>query len=133
MDLALALVCDDARERADGRLDLIGVFTELGAPGFPAVQPGMTVVFILDWAEDEIGTQAFRADLLEESGRPVFTIEGETEVSARAGGRFPPRTQIIMPLEQVVFPHAGRYRFQIVAGGDVHHACSVFVGELKEQ
>jgi hypothetical protein len=33
-----------------------------------------------------------------------------------------------MPLEKVVFPKPGRYRFELVAGGDVADACSFFVG-----
>jgi hypothetical protein len=37
MKLNLAVTCDTAVERADGRLDLQGVFNELTAPGFPAM------------------------------------------------------------------------------------------------
>jgi len=129
MNLALAAICDDVRERPDGKLDLVGIFNELSAPGFPAVQQRMTVVFVMEWDHDEAGVQSFRADLLEESSRPVLTIEGETQVPATNGGRPGPRTRMILPLEQVVFPRSGRYRFELVAGGDTHHACSLYVGE----
>jgi len=129
MELILALVCDEARERPDGRFDVDGIFNELSAPGFPAVQARMTVVFVMQWETDEVGTQSFRADLREASGGKVLTIEGQTEVAPRNPGRPPPQTRLVLPLEQVVFPRAGRYFFELVAGGDVHNACSLFVGE----
>jgi hypothetical protein len=88
------------------------------------------VVFVLEWAADEAGSQAFRADLVETTGRKVLSIEGQTEVAARSRDEAPARTRLIMPLEQVVFPKAGRYRFEVVAGGDVHRACSILVSEL---
>jgi len=132
MQLTLALCCEEARERPDGRFDLVGVFAELSAPGFPAVQAGMTAVFVMEWDADEFGTQAFRADLVAADGRKVITIEGETEVPRRPADRPAARTRLALPLEQVVFPQSGRYHFDIVAGGDLHRACSLFLSERPE-
>jgi hypothetical protein len=125
MELVLAILCDQAVERPDGKLDIAGVLTDLSAPGFPAQQPRMTLVLVMEWSEAELGAQAFRADLVDDADRRVLTIEGETEVAGTAG--VPQRTRLILPLERVVFPHAGRYRLQLVAGGDVREACSLFV------
>jgi hypothetical protein len=130
MILRLSAVCEAARERADGRLDLVGVFNELGAPGFPAMQERMTVVFLVEWSSDEAGRQPLRADLVDEAGAKVITIQGHTDVEARGAGRAPAQTRLVMELEKVVFPRAGRYRFELLAGGDVADACAFFVGEL---
>src|SRR5687767_13323643 len=43
MNLILALACDEAHIRDDGKLDVTGIFNELGAPGFPAAHDHMTV------------------------------------------------------------------------------------------
>jgi hypothetical protein len=110
MKLILSLACEDARARPDGRLDITGVFDELQAPGFPAVQDRVTVVFVMEWSDAERGRREFHADLVDERDRKVLTIEGHTDVAPRQGGR-PPRTQLIMPLERVIFPEAGEYRF----------------------
>jgi len=129
MNLVLAVVCDDVRERTDGKLDVIGVYSELSAPGFPAVQARMTVVFVMEWSREETGTQVFRADLVQQSGRRILTIEGETTVTAHVDGRPPPRTRLVLPLQNVVFPEAGAYHFELVAGGDVQRACSCFLSQ----
>lgn len=129
MILKLAAVCESARERPDGRLDLAGIFNDLSAPGFPAMQDRMTVVFVVEWEPDESGELPLRADMIDESGRRLLTIQGHTQVDARSADRSPPQTRLIMPLEKVVFPKPGRYRFELVAGGDMADACSFFVGE----
>jgi hypothetical protein len=128
MILRLAAVCEGAHERPDGRLDLAGIFNDLSAPGFPALQERMTVVFVVEWELDEAGELPLRADLIDESGRKLLTIQGHTQVEARDRDRSPPQTRLIMPLEKVVFPKPGRYRFELVAGSDVADACSFFVG-----
>jgi hypothetical protein len=130
MILRLAAVCESARERPDGRLDLTGIFNDLSAPGFPAMQERMTVVFVVEWEPDESGELPLRADMIDEGGRKLLTIQGHTDVEPRSTDRAPPQTRLIMPLEKVVFPKAGRYRFELLAGGDVADACSFFVGEV---
>jgi hypothetical protein len=127
MILRLAAVCESARERPDGRVDLLGIFNELSAPGFPAMQDGMTVIFLVEWEADEAGELPLRADMIDESGRRLLTIQGHTQVEARGADRSPPQTRLIMPLEKVVFPKPGMYRFELVAGGNVADACSIFV------
>jgi hypothetical protein len=132
MILKLSAVCEAARERPDGRLDLIGMFNELSAPGFPAAQDRMTVVFLVEWEPGEAGRQPLRADMIDESGRKIITIQGHTDVEERGTDRAPAQTRLIMPLEKVIFPAPGRYRFQLVAGGDVADACSFFVGKVDD-
>lgn len=131
MELLLALACEDARTRPDGRLDFIGVFDELNAPGFPAAQDRMTVVFIMAWLEGQEGRQEFTADLIDADDRKVLTIEGHTDVTAGHGsGR--PKTQLIMPLERVVFPHEGEYRFVLTVDHTTTTAFSLLVAEQPE-
>lgn len=132
MELILACACDDARIRPDGKLDILGIFNELYAPGFPAMQDRMTVVFIMEWDRGESGRIPFRIDLVDEDERLLGTIQGETDVEPRDRERAPARTQLIMPLEEVVFPHAGSYHFNLMAGSEVRRALSLFVGEQRE-
>lgn len=128
MELILALTCEDASARPDGRLDIVGVFDELSAPGFPAAQDRMTVVFVMEWPRGQEGRQAFRADLVADDGTRVLAIEGHTDVADPDGARRP-RTQLIMPLERVIFPHEGPYRFELTAAGETVSALSLLVSE----
>ncbi|MEJ2502566.1 MAG: hypothetical protein P8177_04485 [Gemmatimonadota bacterium] len=128
MNLLISLACEDARARPDGRLDFIGVFDRLQAPGFPAAQDRMMVVFVMEWDPSDTGRHDFTADLVAPDGRTVLTIEGHTDVRVPPeGGR--PRTRLMMPLERVVFPVAGEYRFILSLGDDRIEAFSLVVAE----
>lgn len=129
MELILSAVCETADVRADGKLDLHGAFSQLQAPGFPASQDAMTAVFVLEWAPEDAGRQPLRADLLDDAGQKIVTIQGHTEVAEATPGDAPPQTRLIMPLERIVFPHAGTYRFQITAGPQSRRGCSLHVAE----
>jgi hypothetical protein len=125
--LAFSALCAAVEERPDGRIDLVGVFHELHAPGFPAVQARMTAVFTLVWDDGESGRQPIRADLVDAAGNRVLTIQGHTDVPPAGDRSAPPTTRLVMPLEQVVFPAAGRYAFHVVAGAETKLACSLYV------
>ncbi len=130
MHIQLALVCDDARMRPDGKMDVEGVFNDLAAPGFPAKQERMVLVTTIEWERGEEGRNKFRVDLVGPDGRPSLTVDGETEVDSRPADRPPPRTRLIMPLENVVFPRAGKYTFEVRVGGRKLRGPSIFVMEV---
>lgn len=132
MQLVLALACDHAEVRPDGKLDVQGVFNELNAPGFPAAQDSMTVVFVLEWGRDETGTHELRADLMDPNDRMVLTIQGHTEVEARNVEQHPPQTRLILKLDRVIFPAAGSYRFRLRAGSQTVEALPIHVVERKQ-
>jgi hypothetical protein len=70
--------------------------------------------------------------MLNEVGRKLLTIQGHTDVDERGTDRAPAQTRLVMPLEKVIFPEPGRYRFELLAGSDVVEACSFFVGVIEE-
>lgn len=117
MELVLALVCDEARAEPDGKLDVRGVFHDLFAPGFPAKQDRMVLVLVLEWDRGDQGRYQFSVDLLDPNGRPSLTVRGHSDVDARGGEGAPARTRLVMPLEEVVFPIPGPYRFRVRVKG----------------
>ena len=120
MELYLSLACDSAKQASSGtKVDVQGAFNDLFAPGFPAVQSRMVIVAGLEWDRSDDGNFRFRVDLLDPSDKPCLTVEGETRVDPRAPDRPPARTCLIMPVENVVFPVPGRYRFSVRAKGRV--------------
>ena len=94
-----------------------GVFHDLYASGFPAQQARMTLVLAIEWDRADSGRYTFRVDLRGPRGRPVLTLEGHSDVTPRPPQSPPPRTRLVMPLEDVVFPEPGRYDFRVTAKG----------------
>jgi hypothetical protein len=132
MILRFSAVCDDARPTPDGKVDLHGVYHDLSAPGFPAQQERLVVVLVIEWARDDHGRYLFKADLEDDDGNVSVTVEGETEVHGAKPGQPPARSQLIMPLEGVVFPHAGQYTFRVTVKGRVLDGPGVYLMEVPE-
>ena len=130
--IRFSAICDDARPTPEGKIDLHGVYSDLSAPGFPAKQDKLVLVLVLEWAPSDEGRYLFKADLEDDEGNITLTVEGETEVRAPAPGHPPSRSQLIMPMEGVVFPHAGQYTFRVKVKGQTLQGPGVFLIEADE-
>lgn len=118
MRLLYAALCESARERPDGRLDVHGVFHDLFAPGFPAEQTDVELLVVLEWSPAEAGSQPFSIDVLDPAGSPVGSVNGETQVRTPVQPGVPARTTIIARLDRMVFPQAGTYELVLEAAGE---------------
>ncbi len=129
MHVQLAIVCEAAEMRPDGKMDVRGVFNDLVAPGFPAKQEEMVLVTTIEWGRGDEGRNRFRVDLVGPDGGTALTVDGHTEVGRRQPDRPPPRTRLILPLREVIFPRPGQYTFQIKVKGKRLRGPSLFLME----
>jgi hypothetical protein len=132
MHLRFSAICEDARPTPEGKVDVHGVYHDLAAPGFPARQDLLVLVLVLEWNREDHGRYRFKADLEDENGEVSVTVEGETEVHRPAPDHPPARSQLIMPLENVVFPRAGQYQFRVKVKGQTLDGPSVYLMEAPE-
>ena len=114
---AVFLFCTDAGVGSDGKLSIHGIFNELRAPAFPARQDRIVLVGIVEWQRDLQGRIPFAVDLTDPEGLSIFSIEGHTDVEARPPSKAPAKTQLILPLKNVMFPAPGHYRVRINING----------------
>ncbi len=118
MDLQFVFFCDDAVEDPTGKLDVKGIFHDLLAPGFPAVQERMVLVLVLEWGRKDQGRYSFKAELVGPDSSVVMTVDGHSDVEARPSDKPQARTRLVMPLEKVVFPKPGRYYLRVIVKGE---------------
>ena len=114
---AVFLFCTDAGIGPDGKLSIHGIFNELQAPDFPARQESIVLVGIVEWQRDLEGRIPFTVNLNDPDGMSIFSIEGHTDVEARPASKAPAKTQLILPLKNVMFPVPGHYQTQINING----------------
>jgi hypothetical protein len=114
---AVFLFCKDAGTGPDGKLSIHGVFNELLAPDFPARQESIVLVGIVEWQRDLEGRIPFTVNLTDPEGMSIFSIEGHTDVEARPPSKAPAKTQLILPMKNVMFPAPGHYRVRINING----------------
>ena len=132
MHLRFSAVCEGALPTPDGKIDVHGVYHDLSAPGFPAKQDRMVLVLVIEWSQEDHGRYLFKADLEDDEGNISLTVEGETEVHRPAHDQPPARSQLIMPLEEVVFPHAGQYTFRLRVKGHSLEGPGIYLTEAPQ-
>ncbi|NNF29172.1 MAG: hypothetical protein HKO77_06920 [Gemmatimonadetes bacterium] len=132
MRILTAAICDHAGADAGGKLDLQGVFHDLYAPGFPAQQGRMMLVLVLEWDRGDNGRFDFQIDVRDPAGNLTLSVDGYSEVSARPADRPPPRTRLMMPLQDVVFPVPGPYEFDLKVKGRVLSGPTLYLTEMDE-
>ena len=132
MHLRFSAVCDDARTTPTGRIDLHGVYHDLAAPGFPAKQEHLVLVVVLEWNREDHGRYLFKADLEDEDGEISLTVEGETEVHQSPPDQPPARSQLITPIEEVIFPHPGQYTFRVKVKGQTLEGPGIYLMEMPQ-
>ena len=120
MRILYAFICEEASSREDGRLDAGGLFNQLYAPGFPAQQDRLVLTVAMEWTPEETGRHHFKIDLVDPSRSPCLTINGWSDVEPVAEGSPPNQTRLVMPLEEVVFPTAGKYEFVLEVNAQEH-------------
>ena len=112
-----AFFCDAAGTE-DGKLSIHGIFNELIAAGFPARHDRLVLCAVVTWPPHTSGRKEFVVDLLDPEEQSVFTVTGHTDVGPSQAGRPDARTNLILPLEKIVFPVAGRYRSRFRIDGE---------------
>lgn len=132
MQLLLAVVCDDAQLNAEGKLDVRGIFNDLYAPGFPAKQDHMTLVLAVEWDREDEGRYRFRVDLHDPDGKPILSVDGHSDVDRRPADRPPPRTRLVLPLDEVIFPRPGPYEFRVTMKGRAFNGPSIYLVEADQ-
>jgi len=119
--------CKHADTNDGGQLNMHGIFNELYAPGFPARQDLLFIAGIIEWDKHKQGKIPFQIHLADDQGKAIFTIEGHSEVDSRTENQPPAKTQLLMPVEKVVFPEAGRYGVECLIEGENFSGPSLYL------
>lgn len=133
MELQLAIFCDNAQETPEGKLDVQGVFHDLFAPGFPALQEEMVLVLVMDWDRTDKGHFTLKAELVAPDGSVVLTVDGHSDVGPQPAGHPPARTRIVMPVQKAVFPKPGRYHLRVIVKGKRFKGPSLHLVALESE
>lgn len=126
MDATLAVVCDYANYSADGKLNVLGVFQQIQAQGYPTVFPRLYLVASFSASPAEANTQKqIDVVLLDGDGHEMSrTVQTVTVVpSGQPGIRS--IVNLIVMLDMLHFPAAGNYSFSILVGGEEKRSVSL--------
>src|SRR5437868_98006 len=115
MDLTLAVLCDYANVSQDGKLNILGIFTEVNAGALPAIPGTFYLVTSFGAGLAEAGQQkVITVAFLGADGQDLGRFEQQVTVPtpARPGSRAV--VNQIARLDGVAFTKAGDYSFAVL-------------------
>ncbi|MBI4671517.1 MAG: hypothetical protein HY741_07605 [Chloroflexi bacterium] len=116
MQLRIAAIADYVNITGNGKLNIMGIFSQIRATAVPVIHPQMQVVFQIAFEPSEAGQRHVRISLHDLDGTEVIEISGTMEIP-NFDGPDPLVVNQLLPLMNVVFPHFGSYEFTIEIDG----------------
>lgn len=130
----MMFVADAANATANGKLNVLGIFGQIGATTFPCRHTSMVLVIkiTLDIGEP-INKRPFAIQLLDEDGKlHLVDIAGEIEFKRTKEG-LPPEVNMMINLDNLEFPEPGTYAFKLLMNDVIQQTVPIQVIQLQVQ
>jgi hypothetical protein len=128
MDVKLAALADFASMTREGKLNILGVFDVVRAPGFPVVHPMMSLVVVFEASVAEADSdKAVNIILMGADGQRLFAAENTLRFGKVKYPGTRPSTNLVIALAGVQFATAGDYQFSILVNGEEKKALMLTV------
>jgi hypothetical protein len=130
MELLTFLVADYANVAEGGKLNVMGIFSNIFATNFPARHPSMFIVAKLGADLGEYGDQrTLTIKLMDADGHEIMRFERPIIIPQPEGGHRPEVTAILQ-INDIVFPYAGRYQFSLQIDKDLKGAYPLDITQI---
>ena len=132
MQLLTILAADYANVAEGGKLNVMGIFTQIFAPTFPAMHPSMFLVIKLGPDFPEYGQERqLTITLVDDDGvLEIAKVTGDIQVPMPVGGQ-KPEINLTINLQALVFPKPGTYQFTVLIDKDFKGSLPIRVNQLN--
>ncbi len=117
MQLRIAALADYTNITDNGKLNILGIFSQIHAANVPAVHPQMQFVVQFAFEPIETGDKTIRIVLQDEDGNELLAMQGNLTIP-KPNTPDPVVVNQILVLQNVTFPHFGNYEFVIEVDGE---------------
>ncbi len=119
MKVPLAVLADSANVSQEGKLNIMGIFTQINAQSLPLRYPHMTLVFTLEAQVPEGGRQHQAViNCMDEDGGKLFEANATIDVDIKDPGK-PATINQIINFQMMEFRREGDYSFNILVNNEL--------------
>lgn len=113
----LAVLCDYALTSQDGKLSVLGIFSQMNMAQLPAVTPPYFAVVVLSL---DVGNYSVRFGVVDPVGQQVLTDEApEFEMEVETAGA---DTNLVIQFNNLPLSRPGIYQIQLFVDGRLTHS-----------
>lgn len=134
MEIKLAVLADAANVSQEGKLNVMGIFTNIYAHKFPAVHPSMVLVLDIEAHPSEAGIEhSFLVKVVNEDYKEIAKIDGSIKFDTPKDQKLPPHASFPIPLKGMRFEKPGVYSFDILIDGRYERSVPLHVALIQQQ
>lgn len=131
MEVTLAVLADYANVSKEGKLNILGVFSEINPPSLPFKLPQMYLVLSVEIAPTEkLSELPTKILLWDEDGDERLSLEQTLQLPPLEGARERAINQVV-GLAGVRFDRPGDYAFHILMAGEERRSLKLRVNEPR--
>lgn len=128
INIPLALLADYSNISREGKLNILGIFTQIQAQQEPVTQPQMQLVFNLEADRaDADKKHRMEIELIDGDGKKIFSFGGEIQFGPPPAGETRVSVYQNLVMNSLKFPHFGRYDFKVLINGEVRKSVELNV------
>lgn len=132
MEIKQVILADYANVSREGKLNVLGIFSDIYAQNFPAVHPQMQVVISWTATKTEAGRKkTMQVELHNADGKRLLSLGGEVALPEGAPGRAL-GGNFILPIPPVRFDEPGSYAFIVMINDEERGRASFDVVKLPQ-
>jgi len=131
MKLLLILAADYANITGDSKLNVMGIFNDINATGFPVRHASMHLIVKLAAELGENGeSRDLTVNLMDADGAKIMNLSGKIAIPEGRGGRRP-EVNAILELKDIIFPKPGIYQFVVLVDKDFKGDLPIYVNQVE--
>ncbi len=136
MKIQFAHLCDYATVSQEGKLSILGIFTNINVRTFPATHPQMYLAFDLEMRTVEASRpMALEIHLVDADGEKLFEMKGRGQFKVAEGATDKPgatmRISQIMAMSGITFKRPGAHEINIFLNDSLAYTVSFQITRLK--
>ena len=130
VDVRLAVLADYANQTAEGKVNIMGIFSTINPPVLPFVLPTMYLVITYVASAAEVGReQVLEVLLMDSEARRLLGLKSALVVPPAARPGAPTEVSTVLCLNGVRFEKSDDYQFSILVGGQERQTLPLRVNE----
>ncbi len=133
MEVSLALLADYSNVSREGKLNILGIFTQLRSHKVPAQHPSLQLVIQFNPAMADRGRehQIEISCMGPDGGERIFELKGSFVIPSHSGSSTPPNVSQILDIKNLTFKEFGGHTFAIFVDNDLKAQVPVDVIQLE--
>lgn len=133
MEWVAAMFADAANTSAEGKLNMLGIFTELLTQSAPCQMTAAFVVMMRADPFDQGRLHEVTVDVVDADGNSIHKMPAMTVNVPEQSGVISGPTQLILNLQGFPFPNFGDYRFEVTVNGHHMGGATIRVGPFAAE